>query len=480
MKFKFYILNFKPLILAMFLIMAVFLFVIPKALASNDTIPQVKVYSQDAKQVKSTFLAYQEGFRGGLKIASGDIDGNGRDEIITGAGPGEEPHLRVFDMNGNLIWETFVFDQDFKGGIDVTAGDVNGDGKDEIIISQLSNGQAWVKIYQVNEQKTVLANFLAFASNFKGGCHIASGDIDGDGKDEIIAGAGSSGRPQIRIFDEKGKWTGWDTYAFDQNFRGGVDVACSDIDNDRTDEIFVSQNSFGQAWVKVYRADKEKTVVSNFRAYASNFKGGANIGAGDLDQDGKAEVIVGANAGGGPNVKVFEFTGQPKNIDFFPYPQDFSGGVNVACGNFQKDSTNEIITAPGKRLPDGRVDLYKYIEVDLSSQILKYFENGYKIDEYYISSGVWRHPTPTGEFKVQHKLLKTRMTWVYGPDNPDNYDLPDVPHVLSFYGPFTIHGAYWHHNFGHRMSHGCVNEPLKKAAQLYQWASIGTPVIIHD
>ncbi len=450
------------------------------AKASYNTIPQVKVYNQDATQVKSTFLAYQESFRGGLKIAAGDIDGDRRDEIITGAGLDGGPHVQVFDMNGNFMWQTMAFDEGFKGGIDVAAGDVNGDGKDEIIVSQLSGGQAWIKIYKANRQRTILANFLAFASSFEGGCHIASGDVDGDGKDEIIAGAGSSGKPHIRVFDEKGNWTGWDTFAFHEDFRGGVDLASEDIDNDGRDEIIVAQNSFGQAWVKVYRANREKTIVSEFLAYAPNFEGGTNIGAGDIDHDGRAEIIAGANAGGGPHVKAFKASGKPKSTSFFPYPLDFQGGVNVAVGNLQRDSTNEIITSPGKKLPEGRVDLYKYIEIDLSSQILKYFENGHKVDEYYISSGVWRHPTPKGEFSVYSKRLFTRMTWYYGPDNPDNYDLANVPHVLSFLGPYTIHGAYWHNNFGYRMSHGCVNEPLGKAAQLYKWASIGTPVIIHD
>ena len=473
--------NLKTLILAVFVITAVFLFVIPRvAHASYDTIPQVKVYNPDATQVKSTFLAYQESFRGGLKIASGDIDGDSRDEIITGAGPDGGPHVQVFDMNGNFMWQTMAFDERFKGGIDVAAGDVNGDGKDEIIVSQLSGGQAWIKIYKANGRKTILADFLAFASSFQGGCHIAAGDVDGDGKDEIIAGAGSSGRPHIRVFDGKGNWTGWDTFAFHEDFRGGVDLVSEDIDNDGRDEIIVAQNSFGQAWVKVYRANRKKTIVSEFLAYAPNFKGGTNIGAGDLDQDGKAEIITGANAGGGPHVRVFKASGQPKSISFFPYPLDFQGGVNVAIGNLQRDATNEIITSPGRKLPEGRVDLYKYIEIDLSSQTLTYFENGHKIDKFYISSGIARYPTPKGEFKIIYKIEKTRMKHEYGPNHPDNYDLKDVPHCLGFYQDQMIHGAYWHHNFGHKMSHGCVNEPLDKAAQLYNWASIGIPVIIHD
>lgn len=462
-------------------LMVVFLFIVPKTTkAAYDTIPQVKIYNSEATQVRFEFLAYYESFRGGLKIVSGDVNGDGRDEIITGAGPGGGPQIRVFDKDGNPIWQTMAFSDDFKGGIDVAAGDVNGDGKDEIIVSQFSNGQAWVKVYKVNREKTILANFLAYNFKFEGGCHVASGDVNGDGKDEIITGAGSSGGPQVRVFDRNGNFTNWQTFAFDKNFRGGVDISSGDIDNDGRDEIITAQNSFGQAWIKVYKFNKEKTIVSNFLAYDPGFEGGANVSFGDINHDGKVEIITGANAGGGPHVRVFDASGQSKNINFFPYPLDFVGGVNLTTGDLEGDSNIEIITSPGKKLPEGRTDWYKYIEIDLSSQTLKYFENGHKIDQYYISSGTSRYPTPKGEFRIIYKLEKTDMSHNYGPNNPDNYDLKDVPWCLGFYEDLMIHGAYWHHNFGHRMSHGCINEPLDKAAQLYKWAPIGTPVIIHD
>jgi len=72
------------------------------------------------------------------------------------------------------------------------------------------------------------------------------------------------------------------------------------------------------------------------------------------------------------------------------------------------------------------------------------------------------------------------MRGYYGPGSPDNYDLPGVPYVLSFTGPYTIHGTYWHSNFGHRMSHGCVNMYTPHSKWVYEWAPMGTPVIVHN
>jgi lipoprotein-anchoring transpeptidase ErfK/SrfK len=124
-------------------------------------------------------------------------------------------------------------------------------------------------------------------------------------------------------------------------------------------------------------------------------------------------------------------------------------------------------------------DAYKFIDVDLSKQLLSYWQGGVKIGQYLISSGKEFSPTPKGTFTIFKKRAKVRMSWYYGPDNPRNYDLPNVPWVLSFKGPYTIHGTYWHHNFGHPMSHGCVNMRTPEAKIIYDWAPIGTPIIIY-
>ncbi|SRR6266568_272993 len=108
----------------------------------------------------------------------------------------------------------------------------------------------------------------------------------------------------------------------------------------------------------------------------------------------------------------------------------------------------------------------KHIYVDLSTQKLYAYQGDSKIFETYISSGKW-DPTPVGNFHIWEKLVATRMA---GGSGPDAYDLPNVPYVMYFYQDFGLHGAYWHNNFGHMMSHGCVNERFVDAKTLYEWA----------
>ena len=114
----------------------------------------------------------------------------------------------------------------------------------------------------------------------------------------------------------------------------------------------------------------------------------------------------------------------------------------------------------------------KWIEVVLSQQRLNAWNNGGLFLTTLVSTGTSAHPTVRGNFKVYVKYVATRMR---GP----GYNLPNVPYTMYFFRGYGIHGTYWHHNFGHRMSHGCVNLPTPVASQLFAWAPVGTRVNVH-
>jgi lipoprotein-anchoring transpeptidase ErfK/SrfK len=119
----------------------------------------------------------------------------------------------------------------------------------------------------------------------------------------------------------------------------------------------------------------------------------------------------------------------------------------------------------------------RWIEVNLSQQRLYGWEGGNQVYNFLISSGRWA-PTPTGEYRVWTKLKSTTMkggSKALG----TYYYLPNVPCTMYFYKGYGIHGAYWHNNFGHPMSHGCVNMRPNESCELFNWASVGTRVVIH-
>ncbi len=121
--------------------------------------------------------------------------------------------------------------------------------------------------------------------------------------------------------------------------------------------------------------------------------------------------------------------------------------------------------------------LNKHIYVSLKKQELKYFEGNVQVGDFLVSTGVYGKDTPPGEYRVLHKYpfvdyigtnysyLKTQWNLLFIRGTEANSD-------------YFIHGAYWHHNWGHRMSHGCVNVSYDDMAPLYMWADVGTPITI--
>ena len=114
----------------------------------------------------------------------------------------------------------------------------------------------------------------------------------------------------------------------------------------------------------------------------------------------------------------------------------------------------------------------RWIDVDLSQQRLYAYEGNTIVASFLVSTGVPQFPTVTGQYRIYIKLVSTLMAG-------DGYYLPDVPYTMYFYKGYGIHGTYWHNNFGHPMSHGCVNMYTPDAEWMFYWASVGTLVNVH-
>ena len=114
----------------------------------------------------------------------------------------------------------------------------------------------------------------------------------------------------------------------------------------------------------------------------------------------------------------------------------------------------------------------RWIDVDLTHQRLTAYEGRTVVRTTLVSTGLPRTPTPVGRY---HIWLKLRYDDMSGP----GYYLSNVPYVMYFYGGYGLHGTYWHANFGHPMSHGCVNLPTPEAEWLFNWAEVDTMVNIH-
>lgn len=114
-----------------------------------------------------------------------------------------------------------------------------------------------------------------------------------------------------------------------------------------------------------------------------------------------------------------------------------------------------------------------WIDVDLSDQMVYAYVGRELVNSFLVSTGTWRTPTVTGQYRI---YVKYRYTDMAGP----GYYLPNVPYTMYFYKGYGLHGTYWHNNFGTPMSHGCINLRTEDAAWLFDFASVGTLVNIHD
>jgi uncharacterized repeat protein (TIGR01451 family) len=308
--------------------------------------PHVRVWTTTSGVISELhgFFAYDPYFAGGARVACRDMTGDGVAEIITGAGPGGGPHVRVWSFTGGGVVEIagwFAYDPYFPGGVFVAAGDVTGDGVAEVITGAGAGGGPHVRVWRLaGGGLAEVAGFFAYDPNFAGGVSVATGDVDGDGIAEIITGAGPNGGPHVRIwsFSPGGGVTeraGSGFFPYDPRFPGGVSVATGDVDGDGVTEIITGAGPGGGPHVRFWRlAGESVTEVAPFGyfAYSPYFPGGVVVAAGDLDGDDVAELITGAGPGGGPHVRVWKLIGGvPTEVTgFFAYDPAFPGGAFVA------------------------------------------------------------------------------------------------------------------------------------------------------
>ncbi len=246
----------------------------------------------------------------GVNAACGDFDGDGLDEIVTGPGPGTMfgPHLRAFDGWGSpLPGVNLQAYGTLKYGLNVACGDIDGDGMDEILTGAGPGAVFGPHVRGWNVDGATAAampgvNYLAYGTN-KFGVNVACGDIDGDGADEIVTGAGPGAvfGPHVRGWDHDGGTTvpipGVSYFAYG-TLKFGVNVACGDIDGDGFDEIVTGAGPgaiFGahlRAWNYDGSAITPVAAVNLFAYPPAEFRYGVRIATLDLDDDGVAEILT--------------------------------------------------------------------------------------------------------------------------------------------------------------------------------------------
>lgn len=237
--------------------------------------PQVRIFSA-AGELLGQWFAGDKNSRGGVNVAAADTDGDGAADIITAVRSGQNNLINIYNYKGESLGGWAVKVEPRAGNFSLAAADTDADGQAEILAGAPSGSLPMVRIFdRLGNRK---AAWLAFPEAFRGGVNIAAGDPDGDGETEVLAAPAARGGPQVRIFSPAGKLKG-QFFAFEKEFRGGATVAVGNADQDRADEIIVGPGAGRAAEVRVfsrYAGDYAQDAV--FTVFEKDFKGGVSVG----------------------------------------------------------------------------------------------------------------------------------------------------------------------------------------------------------
>ncbi|MEO6027018.1 MAG: VCBS repeat-containing protein [Candidatus Binatia bacterium] len=295
----------------------------------------VVVFTRPSGTERFRLLPYGNEFRGGIRVAVGDVNGDGSPDVVTAPGRGSS-EVRIFDgATGLPLSAFFAYDPAFKGGVFVAAGDVDGDGKADIITGVGGGkGGPHVKVFSGSDG-SVLRSFLAYEAAFRGGVRVAAGDVNGDGAADIITGPGKGKEgPHVKVFNGTTLALLADFYPFDPAAKNGVFVAAGDVDGDGTPDVVTGPERDGDPHVRAFSATG--VPLASFFAYDRTFRSGVRVAAGDIDGDGRAEVLSAPGKGKlGPRIRIFDAAtnGTSPGGEIVPFDPTFTGGVFVAAGN---------------------------------------------------------------------------------------------------------------------------------------------------
>jgi hypothetical protein len=296
--------------------------------ADNGGAPLVNVYNASTGALVTSFYGLPATFTGGVRVAVGDVNGDGTDDIICAAGPGAAPQITVYDgKTFQPIMSFYGLPVGFTGGCFVAAGDVNGDGFADIIVSADRGGGPQVTITS-GKDGSMLASFYATAPTFTGGIRVAAADLFGSGHADVIAAAGPGGGPQVTIFSGKTMSLLTAFYTLAPTFTGGLYVAGGDVRGIGLADIIVGAEKGGGPQVTVFDGRTDK-AYTNFYALNPTFTGGVRVGA-NVTGTRPARILSAAGPSGGPQVTIFDGVSAQALGNFFAYPSGFTGGVFVA------------------------------------------------------------------------------------------------------------------------------------------------------
>ena len=300
---------------------------------TNGGPPTVGVFKTPSIAPVTSFSAFSANFVGGVRVAARDFNSDTVPDIVAASGPGAASTVRLFDGAtfapvGGPLGNFSPFAVGYTGGTYVAAGDLNGDGKADIVVGSGGNTMAAVRAFSGADGSTI-ANFFPYGG-FTGGVRVAVGDVNGDGKADIITAPASGIGTNVRVFNAANAAIISSFDAYSPSYTGGGFVAAGDVDGDGLADLVVGPDIGAAPNVRVFDGGNPSNVLKNFFAFDPAFTGGVRVAAGDVNGDGLADLVAAQGPGGTAQVRGFGAVDLASLVNFNPYGTAFNGGAFVA------------------------------------------------------------------------------------------------------------------------------------------------------
>jgi hypothetical protein len=248
----------------------------------------------------------------------------------------------VFDATGGLRFVLTPFPQGYTGGVRVAVGDVTGDGIPDIICGG-GSGFGQVTVFSGSDGH-MISTFKTTTGEPAGGVYVAAGDLFHTGKDEVVVAVGGKDIPLVEIWDgQTGRRLG-SFLAYDRRYKGGVSVAVGDVNGDGFADIITAPASGGGPIV--VRDGRNLQPIEAFFPYPADYPPGLRVAAADLNGDNHADIIVGTGPGGASLVRVYDGNTGEVLRDFLAFGPE-ANGVNVAAASVTPTSPPSIVVQSG-------------------------------------------------------------------------------------------------------------------------------------
>ncbi len=298
-------------------------------------LPLVRVIDPTKKKVTKEILAFDKKDRNGVNVASGDITGDHVADVIAGTGAGTNPLVKVFTTGGKLVASFNPYPTESKTGVAVATGDVDGDGIDELLtIPAKSSAQLRVWKYSTTTKKfTQLAQLFVYDRTSRQGFTVAAGDLDSDGRAEMVVTARANARSvSIVKFGTDNKLSVLRRFTpYPIQFTSGMTLTVGDIFGTGRASIVVVGGPNYYSDIKIF--DINGKQQAHFLPTSTAYRNGVSLTALDLNRDGLVEIITGTYQKGAPNLFVFRYNALKKAFvriqNYSVYPLTVTNGLRL-------------------------------------------------------------------------------------------------------------------------------------------------------